>query len=622
MAKCINNIINNNVASGGTQNAARPTATAFPIGTGIYVNSPVKDNGDVKFASKYADAVSNSINQFSDAVDNITMKLNNTDCTKTITDFFEKQFPISTNIVKQGYDWTSSNLNIQSGVNALGNSLKGSSLEKLTDQFCDIVSNVMRTFVFYLDVGTKAAFVIFKKIDALRKKIEKALLEFTASVRNCIVSVIIDAKNAINKVVRNVLDFDIVLDLMNHCPCITKIIASMFNCTKDDDDNKLTTAESVLQCVVDKYNIDPTKIINVVNNFIDNIIVDTINRGFNLLDEFIKNTMEVLMTPFRELIRLYANLLTNKINMTVIIRGMEPADCLLIYTKEYTKTGTSFLGMSLIDMINTMKSWINCFEYACSSFVDDVSNKIKELNEKLRLDDRYWRDVLSIDLYQSAIGAKVQANQPRAAMIREIFAKNQGKGKDVFTGIIDSFKQVGKVTIDVGWKDKQLGETSQAIKFKNGPDTESESATVNNNIYAEPLPSTIEDYIMNIERNLSSDPNPYFVERFYELLTWVSSYKKSYNHIDNIKNLMDKEQIPSDDFNITVKSTAFDSNKDRAGFKADEIESIPEVLPSYELDDDYSATDINKIQTYSKPVRNKNETLQSYYARWFNGAIA
>src|SRR5574343_2051525 len=328
--------------------------------------------------------------------------------------------------------------------------------------------------------------------------------------------------------------------------------------------------------------------------------------------------MELLMTPFRELIRLYSKFLTNKINMTIVIRAIEPADCLLIYTKEYDTSGSSFLGMSIIDMINTLKSWANCFEFACSLFVDDVSNKIKELNENLRLDDRYWRDVLSIDLYQSAIGAKVQSNQPRPAMIREIFTKNQGKGKDVFTGIIDSFKQVGSLTIDVGWNEKQLGDAAQAIIFKDGLDNKGESAKTNNNTQAEPLPSTIEDYIMNIERNLSSDPNPYFVERFYELLTWVSSYKKSSNHIDNIKNLMNKEQIPSDDFNITVKSSAFDSNKDRAGFKADEIESIPEVLPSYELDDDYSATDINKIQSYSKPVRNKNETLQSYYARWFN----
>lgn len=623
MAKCINNIIDTNVSSGGTLNASSTTSTyAYPSGTGTYIDSPMKGNGDVRFSNSYADAVSNSITQYANTINGLTLKLNSTNCTEEVMEFFKKQFPVATTMLTQGYDWTSNNLNVQSGINKLGNSLKGGNLEKLTEQFCDTVTNMFRTLIFYLDVATKAAVVIFKKIDALRKKIEKALLEFTAAVRDCLVSVIIDAKNAINKVITNVLDFDVVLDLMEHCPCITKIIASMFNCKKDDNGNKLTTASEVLNCVINKFRLEPSKIINAVNNFIDNTMLDTLNKGFNLLDEFIKNTMELLMTPFRELIRLYSKFLTQKINMTIIIRAIEPADCLLIYTKEHDASGSSYLGMSIIDMINTLKSWANCFEFACSSFVDDVSNKIKELNESLRLDDRYWRDVMSIDLYQSAIGAKVQSNQPRPAMIREIFTKNQGKGKDVFIGIIDAFKQVGSITVDVGWKNKDLGNIAQAIKFKDGPDNEGEAAQSNNNVNAEPFTTSIESYIMSIESNLCNDSDPYFVERFYELLAWLAAYKKSGTHIKHIDTLLNEQHIQDSSFLNNPISTSYEVKGDRVYFKGNVEAELPIITPSYEVTDDYDATIINKIHSYDTPTRKDNETLRAYYSRWFNGAIA
>ncbi len=40
----------------------------------------------------------------------------------------------------------------------------------------------------------------------------------------------------------------------------------MFNCVTDDDGNKLTTPEDVLNCVINKYNLNPNTIINAVNN--------------------------------------------------------------------------------------------------------------------------------------------------------------------------------------------------------------------------------------------------------------------------------------------------------------------------------------------------------------------
>ena len=132
MAKCINNIIDTNVANGGTLNASNTTSTyAYPSGSGTYIDSPVKGNGDVKFANTYADAISSSITQYTNTVNGLTLKLKNTDCTEEVLKFFKKQFPVSSNMIGNGLNWVSNNLNLQSGIDKLGNSLKGGNLEKI-----------------------------------------------------------------------------------------------------------------------------------------------------------------------------------------------------------------------------------------------------------------------------------------------------------------------------------------------------------------------------------------------------------------------------------------------------------------------------------------------------------
>lgn len=607
MAKCINKIINQDVSASGVRNATDKN---------VYDRS---NKGDIEFA-----------NSFIDTIESATLKLQRTNCTDVVLDYFSNQFPLTTGSVRGGYDWVSDNVNLQTGMHKLGGALDkvassvGFDAESITYSFCVTVTNAFRTVIFYVDTATKAAFVLFKKIDALKRKLEKALLDFTSEVRDCIVSVVVDTKTAINKVINNIADFDILIELMKNCPCIQQIIAKMFNCDEDENGNKLTTPESVVNCVVEKFSIDPSSILGAVNDFIDNSILDNIDNGFNMLDEFIKNTMELLMTPLRELMRVYCILLNEKINVTSLIKALGDAECLFIYTKERDSSGREYLGMSVIDMINTFKLWANCFEFVCASFVEDLRTKIKELNEDLRLDDKYWRDVMLIDIYQSCIAVNVQTQQPRPTMIRELFVKNQDKAKGIFVGIIDAFKQVGKIDTTREPSEKNPSPMADAIQFKDGPDDEDlpiQQGFIDFN-------KGVEDNVINVIRNIgTSVSRGIYFERFLQLIEWEGKFKKSTVHTQLIESIDEKskESIASSIKQREISTSFDDSSSERAidafsDANNQPVQSFP--TPTYEINDDYNSDTIKKIESYSPPNKLVNESLQDYYARWFNEAIS
>lgn len=606
MAKCINKIINKDIAAGGVKNATDKNVANTSKGDEILFDS------------------------FVDALEGATLKLQRTNCTDVVMDYFSNQFPTTTGAIRGGYDWTSDNVNLQTGMQKVGGALDkvstsvGFDGESFTSSFCITVNNAYRTIIFYVDTTTKAAFVLFKKIDALKRKLEKALLDFTSEVRDCIISVIVDAKIAVNKLVTNITDFDILIELMETCPCIQDIIVSMFNCKEDKFGNTYTTAAQIVECVENKFLISPNDILSVVNDFIDNTIIDNIDKGFNMLDKFIKNTMELLMTPLRELMRMYCMLLNEKINITSVVKTLGVAECLLIYTVERDEQGNEYFGMSVIDMINTFKYWANCFEFVCVSFIEDLRTTIKRLNEDLRLDDKYWRDVMMIDIYQSCIAQQVQSQQPRPAMIREIFVKNQDKGKNVFIGIMDAFKQTGKIDTSSTSTTKTPTPIAEAIQFKDGPDSEDLPVQQGVMLFKD---TSVEESIINVIRNLgtSVDRGVYF-ERFLQLVEWEGRYKKTTAHTQLIEKIdkLSKEGTASAITTRDITNIYDDTLSERAVDAYTLATNSPEQSfksPSYELIDDYNENDITNIQDSTKPSKLYGETLQSQYTRWYQGVI-
>jgi hypothetical protein len=607
MAKCINKIINENVAASGVKNAT-----------------------DKNVANNKSKGDEFLFDTFVDALESATLKLQRTNCTDVVMDYFSNQFPTTTGAVRGGYDWVSENVNLQTGMQKVGGALDkvssdvGFDSESITSSFCVTVTNAYRTVIFYVDAATKAAFVLFKKIDILKRKLEKALLDFTSEVRDCIVSVIVDAKLAINKVINNITDFDILIELMEKCPCIQDIVSSMFDCTEDEYGNKYTTAAQVVACVETKFLISPDEILSAVNDFVDNTILDNIDKGFNMLDKFIKTTMDLLMAPLRELMRMYCILLNEKINVTSIVKTLGPADCLLVYTVERDERGNEYFGMSVIDIINTFKYWANCFEFVCETFVEDLRTTIKTLNEDLRLDDKYWRDVMLIDLYQSCIAQQVQSQQPRPAMIREIFVKNQDKGKNIFVGIIDAFKQTGKLDATKNQSTKNPTPIADAIQFKDGPDNEDLPIQEGEELFKD---ATVEESIISIIRNLGTSVNRgIYFERFLQLVEWEARYKKTTEHT----NLIEKVDKISKDGIGNIISTRevtniYDDTSSERVVDAFTLANNPPVqsfkTPTYELYNDYDEESIDKIQESTKPDKLTGESLQSQYTRWYTEVL-
>jgi len=593
MAKCINDIVNPDIKASPTKSATSSTV------------SNKKDNGDKKLEESFLDSISSA-----------TKRLRNTDCSKEIGDFFSSSLPKTTNVAGQVYDFVANDLNLQSGMKAFGGLVDKLELngEGIATSFCVTVGSLADALIFYLEIALKAAPLLFKKLDKLRAKLEKVLTEFNSAVRDCIVGVIIDTKLAVNKVVNKVLDLDILVELADNCPCVIEILQGLFDCREDDNGNKLTTGEEVVSCIQDKYNIDPTQIVNTINDLVDNSIIGNIDKGFNVIDELIKSTIELLFTPIRELFKVYCDLLTHKNNVTFLVEGLGDAKCLLIYTDEKDEfTGLPYKGMSILDILNTLKLWVNCFETVCDGLVDDYRLKLKEANEDLRIDSKFWRDIVYIDLYQSCIAQKVQRSQDRPTMIRELFIKNKNKGKDPFNNLIDVFKQVGKISYETSTTDRTIGQVAEALKFANGPEAEDVPLEQGVDEFESGVEEKVKDIIRNIKNSLDRDP---YYELFLQLLEWQANFIKSESHVKLIYDTIEQNQriskvIPDSTSISTAKDTG--ASERRSFGNPNVIDAI--FYPTYQLNNDYEQDEIDMIGGYSMPKQNENEPKDLYYNR-------
>jgi len=597
MAKCINQIINRDVK----------------------VRGPVPLSSKVAGSSKVDDE--NFFISFKDSIARSAKRLRNVDCSEVVLDFFSGG---NSESVKTGYDWVSDNVNLQTAMEQFGGLADklspsvGFDANKLTTIFCVTITNIFRSLTFFIENALKVALGLFKIIDKYLNQLENAIQDFIDVVRDCIVSVMVDAKLALNKLVNNILDFDIVSDLMTACPCVAEIFASIFSCT-DDNGTALTDPDEILECMVDKYALDPSELLGPVNEFIDDTLIANIQRGYNILQESVSFMMELLITPLRELMKAYCFLLTEKINVTYIIKTLGPSKCLLVYTTEVDESGRTYEGMSILDMIETLKLWTGCFEFICAPFIDDTKLTIKKLREDFRLDAKYWNNVFALDIYTSCVMINITGQTTRPTAVREVYAAGNGKGKEVFTGITDTFKDLGKIDIESNANNNPIGEVYSSIKFKGGPENE-ETPIIQGTV---DFKSGVEDKILAVTRTIGATigEEPYY-ERFMNLLTWDAKYRKSQVHIDLITSTVDNFRASTTPVNDTrqVTNAIDDSNESQV------ISGPPTVvtalhLPSYSIPDDFNEESQVNILTSTAPNRMDTENLVEYYNRWFGDIV-
>lgn len=601
------------------------------------INRDVKVRGQVTLSSRVAGSNKiddeNFFESFRDSISGAAKRLRTVNCSEVVLDYFSDNTGVD---IRRGYDWVSDNVNLQTAMQQFGGLVDkvspsvGFDISKITSIFCVTITNIFRQLTFFIENALKVAIGLFKVIDKYLFQLEQAIQDFIDEVRDCIVSVIVDAKLALNKVLNNVLDFDIVVDLMVACPCVTEIFSSIFGC-EDANGNPITipdnaspvtrkrVAEEILECMVDKFSINPTDLLGPVNNFIDDTLLANIQKGYNVLQESVALMMELLITPLRELVKAYCFLLTEKINVTLLVKTLGPSKCLLVYTTEFDESGREFEGMSILDMIETLKLWTTCFEFVCAPFIEESKLTIQRLQEDFRLDSRFWNNVFALDIYTSCVAVNLTGQTTRPTAIREVYANNVGKGKDVFTSITDVVKDVGKIVIESAEDERVIGQVYESIRTKEGPDEE-ETPIIqgNQNFY-----QTVEDKVIAVTRNLGSaindDPN---YERYMNLLTWEARYRKKEEHIQLLNQIKEKYRTGTiTSTNVREVSTAIDDSDTSQVITGPPTINSGLKVPDYVIPIDFDAQTQEDILNSSAPEKKNTESLVEYYSRWFDEIV-
>ena len=124
-----------------------------------------------------------------------------------------------------------------------------------------------------------------------------------------------------------------------------------------------------------------------------------------------------------------------------------------MYTTEYDGD-RQYYGMSILDMITTLKRMIPCLEYGCPGLSDKIRNKVKKLNADLRLTDAFWNRAFEADLYMCCIDADAE----RAYTFKQL--------RDMWDSLWDrlvSKTQKAAVVVDENRKSVTLGSFGVAI---------------------------------------------------------------------------------------------------------------------------------------------------------------
>ncbi len=534
---------------------------------------------------------------FLDAIRNATQRVGNADCADNIVNntigdignFVEDNFKFK-NIVK--------NLGILGDFSTLDNSI--------VNFVCFNLNSFFKTLTSFMESILKFLISLLRKIDKLKTKVEAALLSFSKELRNCLIRMVLDAKFGIEKIVRTSVDFNGLLELMKQCECVADLIKEKFTRCSG-----LTTNEDIILCLRTEYDLSPQNILDNVNEWTKNTLIDPIDFGFNVIDETIQNLLETIIFPFRALVKQYCRELNRKYNMNFLLGNNSSVRCFFEYTEEYDSLGNKFYGMSVIDMLNSMKKWSVCTDFICSSLHDDIKRKIQDYNEQLRLDFKFWNEEITIDIYFACIASNLEMENIRPTTIREIYSKNKGKG--IFTQILDFYKDVGKFTVAASdpVNPPTLGEAARKIVDKTDSDENDDLSIVDGTELFKP---GIENLIIQVYNNLGVEiEKSQYYARILELGDWDFRYKKSDEYIKMKNDLNAKYQNPPQVSNTPFIATTEVNNSTRA---VDSQSYSPIAIPPlnyFTIPDDFTNTTFS-----TKPEPIDGEGIANYYKRWFN----
>jgi len=586
--------------------------------------------------------VDSAVNTFTGAVEQVasafdvgTRQLNAVDCSDMLFDFIKENVPL--------FGMASAGLTSLS--NAMNGITSGASISKLIQgpdfvkNICNFIENWGGMIDGWLDIAVKAAMALYTKIDAARTRFEEATLSLTEAVRACI----LDVFNAIRDKIFQTINFsvsinwDALLGYMDGCPCICKIIAKLTGCTENDDGVDITTNPAAVKyCIEQKFKfLTPVELSLAIDNLLTKYVRQYIEMVFNYLESWIVYVFNFLIKPLRALMKAYVNLLRSKMNVTVFIKGLGPFECLFVYSKEY-ENGDEYLGMSVIDMINTYRGWIKCLELACPSLSEKIKNKTKQLYKDLRLDDKYWRRVMEADIYTCCLAVDLDGMTPKESVLRQLysespwdvlmslFKKTKNKGDDTSPEEEEAEeyevnRPVTAADMMPSYDNQEPSPIIEAIKFTYAPETENAI-----NVGRKPISSGDEQILQSIGDSMvaGSKEDSYYVEKFYQLIRFSNKYATSKSYVTHMSEVLANIERPGSDYATNVENPRGSGTDIR---KPDFLQSDAEdirVEPSYVLVSEFDRSRSERIANFRFTEQKPDEPLDAYYVRMYAESLA
>ena len=519
---------------------------------------------------------------------------------------------------------------ISTGV-AIGDLVQGNSV---TQKICDMVLTLFGTVNSWLEMITKAAFALFDKIDAARQRMQSALTSLTDAVMKCILDVydMIETFLTTSLKMSLNLDWEAIENFLIDCPCICRFVAWVTGCDEDDDGNNISDQpDKVVYCIRDKFwFLDGLNLATGLSAIMDDYIKKYIVLMFDAISLAIDNLFELFIKPFRALIKMYANLLRKQWDVTFMISPLRSShlDCLLLYQKEVDE-GETVYTMSVLDMMASMKMWVNCLEYPCPALSERIKNRVRKFNEEMRLTGEYWDRAYEYDIYTCCMAAdnsRGPSLEEMASMWSDWYDRLQtcnsrAKDRVSFAKVTYGLVGTGAIDWDTGkMRQAQPGKSTTpenpvltAAVFSDTPDRENDV-----NVGDRPLSSQEDDDIRRIGMSVAAGcrEDTYFVEKWYQYLRFAGQYRLSDSTVNELRGLRDSAGRMKADFTGGYE-TNFPARSARSPADMDETEREP----NYWVDSDYDESRVRRIEGIGWTGMKTGESLSSYYARMYATAV-
>lgn len=612
------------VLDGDKQNLTGVTGNVLSTNTGPTSDSQLSLNDRV---NEFFDI----FNDTSKAIQKSATELYMYDCSDHLYDWITDLCP-----------WLKTSLNAVNSAKKFMNSVSSGvklkdfmATNTVTKAICNAIATFYGALIGWLEICTKAAFVLFEKIDAARKKLEKAMKRITNATLACL----LDIYDAIDKYLQNTVEMSLAVDwnglikFMAKCPCVSRFIAFITGCDEDEDGNSISdNPTEIVNCLKEKFSfLDGATLAAGLSRLMEKYIRQYLVLFFDFIKFGIDFIFSMIIAPFRWLIKQYADFLRKKWDVTGMIDGCKEAhlDCLFVYTTEYDGD-RKYYGMSILDMMTTLKRMIPCLEYGCPGLSDKIRNKVKKLNEDLRLTDKFWDRAFEADLYMCCIDADVERAYTFAqlrdmwdSLWDRLISKTQ-KASVVVDENRDSVSRgsfsaaVSEARKEAGVKPKNpdanfVDPYKEAATFSTGQDIENN--IINGSEYVSPRDENI---LLNVAGSIIQGMNggdDYYNEKWYQYLRFKAVKDFSDSGMGKLQDYADEL---TESYKRTSGGSAYlPGSRTRAPLDID----VDERPPNYKPESDYDRQQVEVLLATTWDPMGKTETLADYYARMYAKAV-